>query len=95
MKKGTIIRILREHRGISQAELARELQVSRSTISMYESGARTPTSDMYENLADYFNVDLDYLMGRSDKTTMLPERLEYEKKKYENSLIGKAACIMQ
>ena len=74
MKPKDIIRVLRKQRGLSQVELARELGYSRSTISMYESGARKPTSDCYKELADFFGVDVDYLMGRSTKTTVLPER---------------------
>jgi len=36
-------------------------------------------SFVYQSMADLFNVDLDYIMGRSDKITVLPERLDYEK----------------
>lgn len=77
MKTSEIIKILRENKGISQADLARELRVSRSTISMYESDDRIPTSEMFINMADFFNVDVDYLMGRTTKTTILPETIKY------------------
>lgn len=80
MNSGRIIKALREKKGISQAELGRKIGISRSSISMYESEERIPTVEIYENLADFFNVDVDFLMGRSDKTTVLVERLEYENK---------------
>lgn len=78
METKDIIRILRERRGWTQTRLAEELGVSRSLISMAESGARTPSVDLFEGLSDVFNVDVDYLMGRSNKITILPERLEHE-----------------
>ena len=67
---GTILRLLRKEKGLSQQELADALKVSKSSISMYERGERQPQStETWELFADYFNVDIDYLMGRTDKTT--------------------------
>ena len=40
---------------------------------MYETGAREPDFETLEKIADFFNVDIDYLLGRTDKTTILPE----------------------
>ena len=40
---------------------------------MYETGAREPDFETLEKIADFFNVDIDFLLGRTDKTTMLPE----------------------
>lgn len=58
----------------TQEALANAMKVSRSTIGMYESGAREPKDlESLEMIADFFNVDTDYLMGRSDKTTLVPE----------------------
>lgn len=43
---------------------------------MYETGERIPSTYVYQSMADLFNVDLDYLLGRSDQTTVLdPSRL--------------------
>lgn len=86
MTPGERITILRKTRGWSQTRLAEELGVSRSLISMVEAGARNPSVELYDGLADVFNVDVDYLMGRSNKTTVLPERLDYENRhNYTNS----------
>lgn len=60
---------LRSNRDISQAQLAKELQVSPGLIGMYESGKRMPSVEVQEQLADYFNVTLDYLMGRESGST--------------------------
>lgn len=59
---------LRKQRGLSQRALANELGVGSSTIAMYESGQREPDHEMTETIADYFNVDIDYLLGRSNVT---------------------------
>ena len=61
------LKILRSKKGITQAELAQALGVGKSTISMYEVGAREPNFEMLEAVADFFNVNLSYLVrSRSD-----------------------------
>lgn len=57
---------LRVAAGLSQQALADATTVSKSSINMYERGDREPGLDTIEELADYFNVDLDYLLGKSD-----------------------------
>ena len=64
-KFSEIIKLLRIERGITQEQLAALLKVSRSTIGMYETGSREPDFETLEAIADIFNVDMDYLMGRS------------------------------
>lgn len=69
----TILKALRTSKGITQDELSKQLKnISRSTIGMYESGAREPDFETLELIADYFNVDTDYLLGRTSKTTYIP-----------------------
>lgn len=60
-----IIKNLRISRGITQEQLASMLKVSRSAIGMYETGSRQPDFETLEAFADIFNVDMDYLLGRS------------------------------
>lgn len=67
----TRLKQLRNEKKINQRELANFLKVAPSTISMYESGQREPNFEVLEALADFFNVDLNYLLGKSDKTTKL------------------------
>ncbi len=55
---------LREMKHLSQEEVAKGLGVAKSTISMYERGERLPSHDRLEDIADYFNIDMDYLVGR-------------------------------
>ena len=44
---------------------------------MYETGAREPDFETLELIADFFNVDIDYLIGRTNQTTVLPESSYY------------------
>lgn len=70
-----IFKRLRISAGLTQVEMAEKLKISRSTIGMYETGAREPDFETLEKIADFFNVDIDYLLGRTDKTTLLPETI--------------------
>lgn len=60
------LRQLRTEHGWSQQVLANQLKVSKSSINMYERGEREPGIELLESVADIFNVDMDYLIGRSD-----------------------------
>lgn len=61
-----ILKQLRKESDLTQRDLAKELSVSSSTIAMWETGKRLPSPEYYEQIADFFNVDIDYLYGRSD-----------------------------
>ncbi|MBS5718920.1 MAG: helix-turn-helix domain-containing protein [Megasphaera micronuciformis] len=52
---------LRMSRGLTQDDLARELRLVKSSISMYENGKRKPSFEVLEAIADYFNVNMDTL----------------------------------
>lgn len=66
MMIGERIKSLREERKITQQELARYLGVSQKTISNYENGERSPDPNTLRKIADYFDVTVDYLLGRSN-----------------------------
>lgn len=68
-----VLKSLRTSHGLTQDELSKSLKISRSTIGMYEKGAREPDFETLELIADFFNVDTDYLLGRTDKTTFIPQ----------------------
>ncbi len=57
---------MRKVRGISQDTLAKKMNLAKSTISMYEVGEREPNFETLEGFADFFNVDMNYLLGRAD-----------------------------
>ena len=57
---------LREARGISQLKLAMDLSMAQNSISRYENGEREADYETLIRFADYFNVSIDYLLGRTD-----------------------------
>lgn len=61
---------LRNAANISQRTLAKDLSLTGPAITMMEKAARSPSFEVLCALADYFDVSLDYLVGRSDN----PER---------------------
>lgn len=63
---GRILKNLRKDRGDTQADLAKYLGISRSAISMYESGEREPDFETLEAIADYFNVNMNFLLGQTE-----------------------------
>lgn len=63
-----ILKNLRISNGYTQAEFADALDISRSRIGMYETGAREPDFETLEMIADFFHVDTDYLLGRTGRT---------------------------
>ena len=62
---GDILTSLREERGIYQKELAAILKVSVGTVSNYENNIHFPDQEALLQLADYFEVTVDYLLGRT------------------------------
>ena len=59
------IRNLREDSGKIQEELARYLNVKQTTYSKYELGKINVPIDVFIKLADFYDVSIDYLVGRT------------------------------
>ena len=57
---------LREEKGLSQLKLSKETGLSRTSINYWEAEKRVPSIDAAIILADYFKVNMDYLVGRED-----------------------------
>ena len=64
------LRDIREDRDIKQKDVAQYLNVSQNTYSQYETGVISLTAEVLIKLADYYNVSVDYLLGRTDNPTM-------------------------
>lgn len=56
----------RKNNNINQTQLAEKLYLDRSSISKYESGKQIPETPTLEKLADFFDVSIDYLLGKTD-----------------------------
>lgn len=61
--KGDIIKKLRLERGLTQKELADQLDVSTSYVTMLEAGERKGSDNLAEKVASFFNVSIDFLDG--------------------------------
>lgn len=55
---------LRKKQYLSQSELAKRLNISKSSLAMYETDKRQPNFETQTKIADFFNVTTDYLLGR-------------------------------
>lgn len=64
MQSGQRIATLREKRGLSQLALAQKLNVSQSTVAMWESNKRGMSDSTLSEIADFFGVSTDYILGR-------------------------------
>jgi len=59
--------MLREEKKLKQKELAKILGLSDRAVGNYEADNRFPSQDILFKIADFFDVSIDYLLGRSDK----------------------------
>lgn len=82
------LRKMRRKMNITQAALAKKLDVSSSTIGMYEQGRREPDSRMLIKIAELFGVSVDYLLS-SKRSVMLTESVNYLADRVENVLRDK------
>lgn len=69
------IKELREEIGISQAQLAKKLQVSRSSVSSWEMGSTMPTATYLIELSKIFRCSVDYILGVEKKNQLSLEGL--------------------
>ena len=74
------IKELRTEKGITQADLAKILKISDRAVGYYENGDREPDYTTLLKIAEYFDVSIDYLLGRVDvrkDTTSAPADKEF------------------
>lgn len=67
MQISEILKNLRQEDGLTQNQLAKNIGIGQSTIVGYERGDREPTASNLIKYANYFNVSMDYLVGRTDE----------------------------
>lgn len=64
---GNRLKSLRKTKNLTQEELAKLLNIAKSTVSNWENENRFPDKDMLNKLVNFFDVSLDYLFGRTDE----------------------------
>ena len=82
---------LRKAKNLTQEELAEKLDVSRQSVSKWETGQCVPDADKLTVLSDIFGVSVDFLLRPSeiDVLTIKAESLENQQKNLEKELLGK------
>lgn len=60
---------LRNSKGLTMMQLAEAIDTTKATISNFENAQRNPSLEMLIKLADYFNVSIDFLIGRTNDPT--------------------------
>ena len=93
------LRQLRTAKDLSQFEFAKQIGISKSSVNMYERGEREPNFKMLEVIADYFNVDMDYLLGKTNiplknsvESQILPSNIIPMPEMRKVPLLGTIAC---
>jgi transcriptional regulator with XRE-family HTH domain len=61
------LRKLRNEKNLTLLQVAKKFNTSKTTISNYENGHRKPNLDLAVEFATFFNVSVDYMLGKSDK----------------------------
>lgn len=79
---------LRKRAGLSQQEFANKIGCTRSAVGMYETGRREPDFETLETIADFFNVNMDVLLGKKPPVSNITPMPEMRKV----PLIGSIAC---
>lgn len=74
------IRELRENAGLRQIDVAKATGIDQKTLSNYETGKTNPDSYSLIQLADFFNVSIDYLVGRIDSLQTSIDKKDIYKK---------------
>jgi transcriptional regulator with XRE-family HTH domain len=68
------LKSLRESRKITQSQLGEYLGAKKSAISLWESGKRQPDQETLVRIATYFDVTVDYLLGREEQSSTPEEK---------------------
>ena len=62
---------LRKEKGLSQIAVQMQTGIEQALISKYENGERVPPTETLMQLADFYGVSMDYIMGRSDRKEII------------------------
>lgn len=67
---------LRKSKGLTQVQFAQIFQISSGTIAMWETGKRIPDTETLKQIAQYFNVSIDYLLDNEKRPPQSFESLD-------------------
>lgn len=72
------LKMLCDEKGVSQRKLEQDLRLSNGSTSKWKNSS--PSGDVLRKISEYFNVSIDYLMGKDDVKSELSPKSEQEKK---------------
>lgn len=87
------LQMLRADKNMTQEELAKELYVSRTAISKWESGRGYPNIDSLKAIAEYFHVTIDELIGTEEIITLAEQDIKNSYKKHTALICGILDCL--
>lgn len=79
---------LRQNLHCTQEKIANDLNIARTTYRNYENGDREPSLDFLIKIADYFDISLDYLLGRQNNNLLFIDSLSPAKKELISMIKG-------
>ena len=85
------IKDLRESKGINMKEAARLLGMPYTTYVNYEKGLREPTSEILIQIADFYEVSIDYLVGRNSDPALPDSKQNSDSTKHSRNILKIAA----
>lgn len=91
MSFGKRLKKLRQENSLTQAQLSSFFNLAESTISLYESGKRSPDYQLLKRFAAHFNVSIDYLLGITDDRNSI----DYIKENLNSYIINPCENIQQ
>ncbi|MDY3372324.1 MAG: helix-turn-helix transcriptional regulator [Terrisporobacter othiniensis] len=84
---GDRLKLLRKNGNYTQKELGEKLNVSGRVIGYYESNERFPDKETLTRLADFFEVSVDYLLGRTDiRNNIKDNKIDINKNEKDNDI---------
>ncbi len=89
------LRVLRNEKGISQQQLADVILVSQQSVNKYENHDVEPDIDILIKIADYFDVSLDYLVGRTDIKEMVTKPKMSDLSDKEAKFVQRFRCLKE
>ncbi|MFJ7407079.1 MULTISPECIES: helix-turn-helix domain-containing protein [unclassified Lysinibacillus] len=81
---GVRLKYLRKSDNKTQQDIADILGITRPAYTAYEQGKRNPDYEILEKIADYYNVSIDYLLGRTDNKGALHTQAGISDNEYNN-----------
>lgn len=89
------LKSLREEAGLTQAELAQQLQIGVSTLRLYENGERTPPVDVIVKICRFFSVTSDYLLSLGGLREAIPVAVPDELRTASSNVMQAAASLCE